>query len=178
MTLTLLLSGRQSNVSDNCSRFVYTTMRSPPQLRFDAGRTIHASHRVAHRDIMDLNVMMKPEPISSEMYNPVFDGKSYDLSRPIKTTWAIPYKEASSSCFKFLRPLVDDMVQDDPIKRPTIDETVTRFNEICSSLSTWKLRSRVVDRKDHGLLSIPRFFRHVYRTVGYIATRPPAVPTA
>ncbi|KAJ6496871.1 hypothetical protein DFH09DRAFT_1103500 [Mycena vulgaris] len=43
--------------------------------------------------------------------------------------------------FAFMRPLVSDMVQDDPAKRPTIDEVVARFDEIRAGLSSWKLRS-------------------------------------
>ncbi|KAJ6507345.1 hypothetical protein C8R47DRAFT_1209253 [Mycena vitilis] len=53
--------------------------------------------------------------------------------------------------FEFMRPLVDDMVQDDPMKRPKIDsdETaiVARFAEmIQKGLSSWKLRSYVPHR--------------------------------
>jgi len=32
--------------------------------------------------------------------------------------------------FEFIEPLVTDMVQDDPTKRPKMDEVVTRFHEI------------------------------------------------
>ncbi|KAJ7748427.1 hypothetical protein B0H16DRAFT_1553380 [Mycena metata] len=50
--------------------------------------------------------------------------------------------------FEFMRPLVSDMVQSDPAKRPTIDEVVSRFQEIHSRLSWWKLRSRVVKKTE------------------------------
>ncbi|KAJ7680966.1 hypothetical protein DFH06DRAFT_1315695 [Mycena polygramma] len=46
--------------------------------------------------------------------------------------------------FEFMRPLVNDMIQADPTKRPQIDEVVTRFAEIQKGFSTWKLRSRVI----------------------------------
>jgi hypothetical protein len=46
-----------------------------------------------------------------------------------------------------MEPLVADMVQDDPAKRPKMDEVVSRFREIEGKLSTWKLRSRI-DRRD------------------------------
>ena len=32
--------------------------------------------------------------------------------------------------FQFIQPLITDMVQEDPAKRPTMDEVVTRFAEI------------------------------------------------
>ncbi len=35
-----------------------------------------------------------------------------------------------------MEPLVADMVQDDPTKRPTMDEVVTRFAEIRRKLYT------------------------------------------
>ncbi|KAI0041032.1 hypothetical protein FA95DRAFT_1565793 [Auriscalpium vulgare] len=68
--------------------------------------------------------------------------------------------------FEFLESLVADMVQDDPILRPTIN----------AALTTWKLRSRLVGRKDSFIVGPFRWIRHVYRTTGYIITRTPAVP--
>ena len=53
--------------------------------------------------------------------------------------------------FEFMRPLIDDMVQDDPSKRPNIDEVVRRFEESVRRLSVLKLRSRVVSKTDSSL---------------------------
>ncbi|KAJ7091962.1 kinase-like domain-containing protein [Mycena belliarum] len=47
--------------------------------------------------------------------------------------------------FEFLDGLVADMVQEDPTKRPTIDDVVRRFSDIKAGLSKWKLRSRCTD---------------------------------
>ncbi|KIM38846.1 hypothetical protein M413DRAFT_75436 [Hebeloma cylindrosporum] len=44
--------------------------------------------------------------------------------------------------FDFMKPLIDDMVQDGPAKRPNMNEVVQRFEEIVRGLSQWKLRSR------------------------------------
>lgn len=55
--------------------------------------------------------------------------------------------------FIFLEKLVAAMVQSDPTKRPTIGQVVARFDEICRWLSIWKLRSRVVRRKDSYFLT-------------------------
>ncbi|KAG0696949.1 hypothetical protein DFH29DRAFT_1071863 [Suillus ampliporus] len=43
----------------------------------------------------------------------------------------------TSSGFKFLTPLVDDMVQDDPSRRPTMEVVIERFDSIRQQLSTW-----------------------------------------
>ncbi|KAJ6507302.1 hypothetical protein C8R47DRAFT_1100858 [Mycena vitilis] len=79
--------------------------------------------------------------------------------------------------FEFIRPLVADMVQIDPTKRPTIDEVVARFDRIQSGLSTWKLRSRVVKKTETTALHPGRVLRHWLRRVGYILFRVPAIPT-
>ncbi|KAI0253541.1 hypothetical protein BJV78DRAFT_1122973, partial [Lactifluus subvellereus] len=50
--------------------------------------------------------------------------------------------------FEFIEPLIADMVQEDPTKRPTMDEVVTHFAEIKGKLSTWKLRSRMARRNE------------------------------
>ncbi|KAJ3715367.1 kinase-like domain-containing protein [Lentinula raphanica] len=47
----------------------------------------------------------------------------------------------------FMRELIADMTHDDPSKRPTMDEVVVRFEEISKTLSWWKLRSRVSDKR-------------------------------
>ncbi|KIK41256.1 hypothetical protein CY34DRAFT_13149 [Suillus luteus UH-Slu-Lm8-n1] len=78
----------------------------------------------------------------------------------------------------FLKPLVDDMMQDDPSKRPTMEQAVERFDSIKQRLCTWKLRSRVTTR-DEG------HFEHVYygaahwrRRIGFIVFRVSALPPA
>lgn len=76
----------------------------------------------------------------------------------------------------FLRPLVDAMVVDDPSKRPTIDEVITQFEEIVKRLSWVKLRSRIV-YKESSIGRAYRRVRHILRTIGYIATFRPAIPT-
>jgi hypothetical protein len=77
--------------------------------------------------------------------------------------------------FEFLRPLVSDMVQDDPTKRPTMDEVVSRFGTILKGLSSWKLRSGVVSRKDFSF-PIHRVVAHWTRRVGFIVRRVPPMP--
>ena len=75
-----------------------------------------------------------------------------------------------------MKPLIDDMVQKDPSKRPTIDEAKIRYEEITNSLRLWKLRSRVVHQKDSYITGFYRSCRHVLRTAKYVMQRQPAIP--
>ncbi|TFK74345.1 hypothetical protein BDN72DRAFT_813283 [Pluteus cervinus] len=78
---------------------------------------------------------------------------------------------------EFLQPLINYMVQDDPAKRPTIDDVVVRFEEICKGLSSWKLRSRPTPKKELVFYIIPRVCRHWIRRVGYVVRRIPPIPS-
>lgn len=79
--------------------------------------------------------------------------------------------------FDFMGPLIEDMVQDDPSKRPQIDEVASRFQAIRASLNSWKLRSRVVKKGDDPLDFPLRVARHWARRISFILRRVPAVPS-
>ncbi|KAI0041334.1 hypothetical protein FA95DRAFT_1501637 [Auriscalpium vulgare] len=78
--------------------------------------------------------------------------------------------------FEWLEPLVADMCHEDPSMRPPIGVVASRFAEVSGALTNWKLRARLVGRKDSFIFGPFRWIRHVYRTTGYIITRTPAVP--
>jgi len=78
--------------------------------------------------------------------------------------------------FEFIQPLITDMVQEDPTKRPKMDEVVTRFADIKKRLSTWKLRSRMARNNEVWPLAAWRAFHHWRRTMGYVFTRRAAIP--
>ena len=78
--------------------------------------------------------------------------------------------------FEFMEALVSDMVQDDPTKRPKMDEVVTRFREIKRKLSSWKLRSRIVRRDEIWPVAVWRSACHWYRRIGYVLGRKAAIP--
>ncbi|KAI9444377.1 hypothetical protein BJY52DRAFT_1216726 [Lactarius psammicola] len=78
--------------------------------------------------------------------------------------------------FEFLEPLITDMVQEDPGKRPDLDEVVSRFSEIKSKLSTWKLRSRIARKHEIWPVAAWRSVSHWYRTMGYVVARKAAIP--
>jgi hypothetical protein len=75
-----------------------------------------------------------------------------------------------------MEPLIADMTLDDPQKRPTAQEVVSRFEGIKRRLSIWKLRSRVVRRDEAWPMIVLRSARHLCRTAGYIFTRKTAIP--
>ncbi|TFK74330.1 hypothetical protein BDN72DRAFT_81540 [Pluteus cervinus] len=77
----------------------------------------------------------------------------------------------------FLNPLINDMVQNDPAKRPTMDEVVKRFEEICKEHSSWKLRSRPAPRRRENIFkAIPHQLGHWKRRIGYIVCRVHHIP--
>ena len=75
-----------------------------------------------------------------------------------------------------MEPLVTDMVQTDPTKRPKMDEVVTRFSEIRGKLTTWKLRSRIARKNELWPVTAWKSVGHWYRTVGYVLGRKAAIP--
>lgn len=75
-----------------------------------------------------------------------------------------------------MEPLISDMIQDDPVKRPKMDEVVHRYGVIRDALSTRKLRSRIVWRDEWLFGRLFRNFIHLFRTAKYILMRQPAIP--
>ncbi|KAF8844597.1 hypothetical protein BDN67DRAFT_962981 [Paxillus ammoniavirescens] len=79
--------------------------------------------------------------------------------------------------FDFMQPLIADMVQKDPSKRPTMDEVVERFDAIRAGLTRWKLRSRVIDKRENLFEGVVRGTSYWMRRIGFVAMGVPAVPT-
>ena len=75
-----------------------------------------------------------------------------------------------------MEQLVADMVQEDPGKRPNMDEVVSRFSEIKGKLSTWKLRSRIARKHEIWPVTVWKSVCHWYRTLGYVLGRKAAIP--
>ncbi|KAJ7091961.1 hypothetical protein B0H15DRAFT_777902, partial [Mycena belliarum] len=87
----------------------------------------------------------------------------------------IEFSRSPKHGFGFMEALVADMIQDDPAKRPNIDEVVARFEKIMGGLSSWKLRSRVV-KKTESPWHLIRRTSHLFRRIGFIVMRVPAIP--
>ncbi|KAF8511915.1 hypothetical protein JB92DRAFT_349000 [Gautieria morchelliformis] len=75
-------------------------------------------------------------------------------------------------------PLVTDMTQEEPSKRPSIEEVMTRFETIYRSLSFKLLRTRIVGRKEDEGTSALYDFLHFFRRMRYAFMRIPPVPRA
>ncbi|KAE9385796.1 hypothetical protein BT96DRAFT_928625 [Gymnopus androsaceus JB14] len=117
-----------------------------------------------------------PEFKRKELCNP-FAVDVYCLGNVIRrkffdgTQWGPPRRNV-----EFLSDLISDMTHDDPTKRPTMKQVVTRFEEIRKGLSWWKLRSRVSNKR------IPLIFHLLYSPIHWtvqlfrIIRRIPAIP--
>ncbi|KAJ3991610.1 kinase-like domain-containing protein [Lentinula boryana] len=85
--------------------------------------------------------------------------------------------EPGISGFEFLRPLVKDMVADDPYERPTMDEVASRFFDIIDKLPWWKLRVRAVKKNEFPLATPFRAVYHVFWTASMMLLLKPAIPS-
>ncbi|KAI0796158.1 kinase-like domain-containing protein [Abortiporus biennis] len=79
---------------------------------------------------------------------------------------------------EFIKPLVEDMVQDEPSKRPTMEEVNKRFMEIYHNFPKSKLRSRLVGQRESKdpLLVVKRYIHHYVRTLIHILLRRNPLP--
>jgi hypothetical protein len=80
--------------------------------------------------------------------------------------------------FDFIVPLITDMTQEEPSKRPNIDEVMTRFEAIYRSLSFKLLRTRMVARDEDEGASVLYDFLYFFRHMRYAFMRIPPVPRA
>ncbi|KAG6859203.1 hypothetical protein C0995_010694, partial [Termitomyces sp. Mi166 len=78
--------------------------------------------------------------------------------------------------FEFMRELVDDMTNPDPLKRPQMSEAVSRLNSIIDSLDDWKLRSPIVEVGQQ--TKVKRFIGHWTKQLFRKARGIPAIPKA
>lgn len=74
-----------------------------------------------------------------------------------------------------MKSLVKDMVQDNPDKRPTIDQVVERFGKIRGKLSAVRLHSRAGHREEW--FGRVRDLSHIFTSVRLAIQKVPAIPT-
>ncbi|PIL35987.1 hypothetical protein GSI_01647 [Ganoderma sinense ZZ0214-1] len=82
-----------------------------------------------------------------------------------------------SYSLEFLRPIITEMVQQDPAQRPSVDKAFEQFEQLRASVSPWTLRSRMVYEDELPLGRLYRGCRHAIRTAFWMATGRPALPT-
>ena len=78
----------------------------------------------------------------------------------------------------FVAPLIKDMMQADPRKRPTLADVIDRLSKIRSSMGSLSLRSRLIPVKEGGAAKIFRGTYHSFWTVYQMMLRRSAVPNA
>ncbi|CAL1706173.1 unnamed protein product [Somion occarium] len=112
-----------------------------------------------------------PENIKEEPCNP-FPIDIYLIANVIRLYFLNIYDG-----FDFISPLITDMMQDDPEKRPTIDVVIARFDQIVGNLSKWKLRSRLKKHIEWSVAGLFRSGAHIIRTASYMLRGLDPVPT-
>lgn len=91
----------------------------------------------------------------------------------------ILWQEPEQLGFSWIVPLLGDMMNPDPEKRPSMDEVLSRYNESVRSLTTTLLRSRWsrawnnMAWYEKAVEGLP----HLARKMQYIITRTPPIPT-
>ncbi|KAL4243619.1 hypothetical protein ABKN59_011687 [Abortiporus biennis] len=80
---------------------------------------------------------------------------------------------------EFIQPLVNEMVQDDPAKRPDMEEVVKRFTEIYQNLPKSVLRSRLAGQREANdpFTFIGRHVKYYVHTLIHILLRRNPMPT-
>lgn len=73
-------------------------------------------------------------------------------------------------------PLVADMMQEDPKKRPTLAEVVDRFAKIRSALGSRTLRARLIPKNEPGGDKFSRGIYHSFWVVSQMFLRRAAIP--
>ncbi|KAG5329756.1 hypothetical protein C0989_009330 [Termitomyces sp. Mn162] len=76
--------------------------------------------------------------------------------------------------FEFMRELVDDMTNPDPLKRPQMNEAASRLNTIIDGLNDWQLRSPIVEVGQR--TKVTTFIKHWTKQLVRKARGIPAIP--
>ncbi|KAF9258834.1 hypothetical protein L218DRAFT_1080200 [Marasmius fiardii PR-910] len=79
--------------------------------------------------------------------------------------------------FAFIQPLILDMTQDDPTKRPKMEEVVSRFADIVKGMGELKLRSPTHNYYESKFGRFKAASAHWSRQLYNMAARVPAIPT-
>ncbi|KAG6830443.1 hypothetical protein H0H92_000746 [Tricholoma furcatifolium] len=102
----------------------------------------------------------------------------YCLGNVIKQRFMDGLEEARISPtigFEFMRELVSDMMNNDPDKRPTMDEVMPRLQTIIEGLDEWTLRSPVMTvGKEYGIFGL---IGHWAKQFTYMLRGIPAIPS-
>ncbi|KAH9166380.1 hypothetical protein EDB89DRAFT_1891407 [Lactarius sanguifluus] len=140
-----------------------TAAQRPPRYYFI---NFSLARQYPSRDAMDEPLSggdeSAPEHQSGRLCNP-FHTDIYYIGNLVR-------KEFTEKCygFEFIEELVTSMTQDDPAKRPLIEDILHAFFLIRSSLSKSKLRSAIISKNAPKVFGIIRQARQSVRTLRYI----------
>ncbi|KAL0952422.1 hypothetical protein HGRIS_006695 [Hohenbuehelia grisea] len=122
------------------------------------------------KSVPEFQVSLEPcDPFPTDVY---YLGNL--IRRSLTEGWAFAHPVFG---LDFIKPLIADMVQDDPSKRPTMEQVAERFDESCAGLSSWTLRSRVARKYDPAIAIPFVFLAHWGRRIMSISRRRPAIPS-
>ncbi|EIW83477.1 hypothetical protein CONPUDRAFT_136476 [Coniophora puteana RWD-64-598 SS2] len=153
------------------ARYTSRTWKCPKYYLIDFGLSRRFQEGEPHIDIRVLGgIKTVPEARSNDPYDP-FHADIYCLGH-----WVQEEFIKARNGFEFLQPLTNDMTQEDASKRPSIDEAVSRLQNVIQGLSAWKLRSRVSKRRGNPIIGLARLIKHWPNRVVYICSQRPAIP--
>ncbi|KAF8875630.1 kinase-like domain-containing protein [Infundibulicybe gibba] len=116
-----------------------------------------------------------PEYETGELVNP-FHVDVYCIANIVRNFIDGAFGIPPRAGLEFMSLLVEDMMQANPDKRPTMDEVVARFEDICNGLSSWKLRARFPLKDESFVAGIFCSILHWIKQFVYILTHTPALP--
>ncbi|KAH9162946.1 hypothetical protein EDB89DRAFT_2023475 [Lactarius sanguifluus] len=94
--------------------------------------TLPMGHHLTGRCVVATSPRLRPEHRDWETLCYPFPTDVYYLGNFVREDYMERYDG-----LEFMQPLISDMIQEDPAKRPNMDEIVARFSEIRNKLSTW-----------------------------------------
>ncbi|KAJ3823074.1 kinase-like domain-containing protein [Lentinula raphanica] len=159
----------------------HSRTRRPPRyylIDFGQSRLYDPSRSRPHEYALRSGGYMPPEGLEGTPCDP-FATDVFLLGNLIRTSFLDgdpELFEPGVSGFEFLRPLVMDMIAEDPSKRPTMDEVSSRFSQIVDRLSWWKLRSRAIKNSEYILSKPFRATYHIFWTISMLVLLKPAIP--
>ncbi|PPQ73144.1 hypothetical protein CVT24_009136 [Panaeolus cyanescens] len=115
------------------------------------------------------------ESLLEQPYNP-FPTDVYYVGNAIKMQGKHPWVKGYLD-LEYLDPLLADMTQADPSKRPTIDEAVARMEEIIKSRSRCHLRAAVKHPDATTLGKVVRFLPYWARRISFMIRRVHPLPS-
>ncbi|KAK7445067.1 hypothetical protein VKT23_014929 [Stygiomarasmius scandens] len=112
-----------------------------------------------------------PEHGKAYMRTNPFPTDVYFIGNLIRETFLQSEDPVTRGRLRFLQSLVDDMVQEDPVKRPTIDEAVLRFDDLWRSQPR-QIFTKAPDTWSYEIVYADPFHNILSRWSNFLTNRP------